>query len=726
MCINRFVVGLVLTTTIGAFVVSCANENQPYYTIPTVQLKGSNCLKGATEIVSRYMKGEAQEKEVEGFWDCASFAIKTFQEKVEGNNPAGYAATELRDFLERYFLGGNEKDALKIEDPLLKEIMEVKRLFVGGNAEFITRAELEKGMELIQEFRGISVRLLPHVRLIFYQNNGEVPSGAEVDAAAAQIETAFEQIGGIFAASGVPYDFARLDELLKQVDRLFKRHDKSDTFEGFNKYIPLVARIKSILLNSTTERILGGEWKAACSAIGRGFSLYLRGYFFLNAKSLFDLSRLDQFEKMGRMAVELFKEAFTRRNNEPIALEETDALIDEWQKIAELPFGLKVDHFKSMWRTVVDKILSGASKTPTGLALVEVEKLDVEFTDWLNIQRWLLGATGHQPRNDSLVEMQALLATPWPLSTDIEGRLLFHPDFLGQWNVEAMSRMNWLRALFRLVVLAYTQDPMRRDRLTGLDKSEFDEAYADLKPFLVALGLIEDSNTTFGERVMREAGLFTSRGNGDAILNFKEVVEYVHYVLSGIDTGELFVERVAPECPVIDDAIQAPCFRAAFRKYFNERYAHLPLMVSYASTLDDKGWSKMIKALELANREEGAANTPVKTSDIYEMGILLQYIETVMLRFDVDLNGAIDLREGLAALPLFENVLAEFAGMDPKKDAKDIRAIFTYMLKYGEPPDKKNILSLLRYLWWRMNEKSWKVNADRGVILQILSSLSSL
>jgi hypothetical protein len=289
-----------------------------------------------------------------------------------------------------------------------------------------------------------------------------------------------------------------------------------------------------------------------------------------------------------------------------------------------------------------------------------------------------------------------------------------------------MSRMNWLRAAFRLVLRAYIKDSDRRNDLVGLNKTEFAAAYQDLRPFLVALGLIEENNTTFGDRVMREANLFTSRGNGDDILNFVEMIEYVHYILSGIDAGKALVTGMKNDCPVVNDTVQAPCFRVAFRKYFSDRFAHLPLMVAYTTTLSDKGWANLLKALEKANRDEGASNDPIKVGDIYEMGVLLEYIETVMLRFDADLNGRLDLQEGLSALPLFQATLAEFMDVNPKKKAKDIRAVFTYMLHYGKIPDKKDPVSIVKFLLWKWNEKSWKVDADRGVLLQILASLSSL
>jgi hypothetical protein len=46
-------------------------------------------------------------------------------------------------------------------------------------------------------------------------------------------------------------------------------------------------------------------------------------------------------------------------------------------------------------------------------------------------------------------------------------------------------------------------------------------------------------------------------------------------------------------------------------------------------------------------------------------------------------------------------------------------------LKYGEAPDPKNPISLLRYLHWRFTEKKWKIDADRGKLISILANLDS-
>jgi hypothetical protein len=106
------------------------------------------------------------------------------------------------------------------------------------------------------------------------------------------------------------------------------------------------------------------------------------------------------------------------------------------------------------------------------------------------------------------------------------------------------------------------------------------------------------------------------------------------------------------------------------------------------------------------------------------MGIIMQYIETLMLRFDKDQNGILNLDETMQAFPLFLPTIASLIDMDPVKDRKELLNIFTFMLKYGEPPNPKNALSLLRFLHWRWSKDSWKISAKRGTLVSVLANLS--
>src|SRR5690606_21002057 len=143
-----------------------------------------------------------------------------------------------------------------------------------------------------------------------------------------------------------------------------------------------------------------------------------------------------------------------------------------------------------------------------------------------------------------------------------------------------------------------------------------------------------------------------------------------------------------------------------------------PLLWSqYASHSDDSRWARDIQNLEKVNRTEKDFSQPITKTDIYETFILLQYMETVMLRFDEDRSGDLGIIETLKAFNHFKGALGSALDMsDEQMEAQheELEAIFSYMMKYGETPFQSQ-LSSLRYLSWKWDRDSWTtaLAADR-------------
>jgi len=117
----------------------CAGENQPARTPIRVDITDANCLGRAEETIVKYFKAQSSKKEVTQFWSCLRGAIGTFLRIVRGEeNNSYYKAVELRNFIETYYLGRK----IHLSDLFLAEFMEIKRLFLGGGVERVSRHEL--------------------------------------------------------------------------------------------------------------------------------------------------------------------------------------------------------------------------------------------------------------------------------------------------------------------------------------------------------------------------------------------------------------------------------------------------------------------------------------------------------------------------------------------------------------------------------------------------------
>ncbi|MCB0362894.1 MAG: hypothetical protein KDD35_09230, partial [Bdellovibrionales bacterium] len=134
-------------------------------------------------------------------------------------------------------------------------------------------------------------------------------------------------------------------------------------------------------------------------------------------------------------------------------------------------------------------------------------------------------------------------------------------------------------------------------------------------------------------------------------------------------------------------------------------------------------WNQLMGYLETAVRgTEGASiEIPIKTSDIKELMILGQYLETFFLRFDSgSVYGSINLKEALGAFPIYDLPLLSLLGF---ADRSDREALFTYMMKNCQPPPQDlDGLELLQQ--WKKLKEEWSFEADRLCLTHVLSELA--
>ncbi|MCB0385892.1 MAG: hypothetical protein KDD43_10910, partial [Bdellovibrionales bacterium] len=106
---------------------ACTGEDRPYQTPPVVKMSQSQCLDNADKLVGDYMDGRLANQDINGFWDCAQRALDIFLRFTQGREVGIYSSGELRNFLHTFFMGD-----LRLNDVLLDELMEVKRVFLAG------------------------------------------------------------------------------------------------------------------------------------------------------------------------------------------------------------------------------------------------------------------------------------------------------------------------------------------------------------------------------------------------------------------------------------------------------------------------------------------------------------------------------------------------------------------------------------------------------------------
>lgn len=713
---------------LGMATLGCASEDAPYHTIPKIELKQASCLEDSLSKVERFFNGESTAKEVDEIWTCYSYALKTFHKYVKGSEEGRYLATELRNFLETYFLKEEMKrrgERHLISDALLDEMMGLKNIFLGGSRQALTRLELLATLDLIEDFRAITHDLLPHTRILFVRDSKHVPRGADYVAAETALSRATERLLKKLNPDGSRYEMASLARLMSEL-HLFFRYDNPDTtFGEIQKYIPLFSRAKNLLFNSFSDAIESYEWPLLGRLLTQVVGISLRSIYYFSTESLYDQDHLAQMREIFRLSTSVLRDSMKRRDYVPIPNSDIEALIKEYAMVHDLPLNLNINEAHKLYRLFVDFILNPqqtfASK---GLSREKLDYLESEIEGWGHVQELLI-SDKEDSQSVAWQQMKGVLNTPWPLSLDDKGRVVLDGS-ASSTNLKGSSRLNWSRALFNVLFRAYVKDPNRLGERMDLDKAELRTAFLDLKPILVGLSLVHPEDKDFDQRLYRDTNLFMPRSDGNRFIGFYELIEYLHFVYSGIDAGFEFFNQSQDGCILPDDFMQVECFRSNLQVGASRFLEHLPYYLRYALPLSDKNWRRDIRNMEIVNRDEGAVSAPIEKGDVYATFVLLQYIDVFMLRFDVDRSGDIDLIEGIRAFKHIKDVLGDLLGQDVIEDEEELEALFTYMLKYGEVPHPSDPLASMRFNNWKYKKGSWKLAADRGILLQILASLQKL
>jgi hypothetical protein len=97
------------------------------------------------------------------------------------------------------------------------------------------------------------------------------------------------------------------------------------------------------------------------------------------------------------------------------------------------------------------------------------------------------------------------------------------------------------------------------------------------------------------------------------------------------------------------------------------------------------------------------------------ISVVIHYIETILTRFDLDLDGRITSNEASEAFPIFKGLIDRVAKANGfNLEEKRLREVYAFILSEGRIPTKEDFL-------WKMASmgSSLKIDVDRMGLLKI-------
>lgn len=619
---------------------------------------------------------------------------------------------------------------LRLVQELVPILGEFKNSLVGSPLESILPGQWKTSATILSEIFGLWMRY-EH----FSFHRGWSKDAEKLEAAFRSMYDSTQRLGLVISGTDKDLEWSKLERIVDDLDLVVGKYRGNSPMGAVKQYLPFIGELKAQLVGGEKNRVAAVEWPVLMRRLTQLAEVGLRWNHLVMPLGWSEGPGLDHLDYSVQLALKLVDEAINQHKEKEISIADLESLFVTAEASKLLPLGLTAQSINQTLPVFLNKILNDRSQEQTsrsgrGLDSAHLNYISKQWRDWSRAQKFINASskgTPFDPQGDSiLLEMSNLMDSPWPLVTDAEGRLIFRSKAEISWNQSSLTQLNGVRSLLRLLILGYAEDESRRQDARGVSRDELASVAEDIFPLAVDIGLFSPEDPNIWERIFIESDLFMPRSNGDEIVNLVEGAEYFAFVLSGIKAGENFLRLVPPECLQSigkEERVLTSCYREILSLKRGEVLAHLPKLVDFSRQLNSKQWDTLVEYLETAVRgPEGADGaTPIKTSDIKELLVLAQYLETFFLRFSKDGDfWHISKEEALVAFPIYDLPLLSLLGF---ADREDREALFAYMMKNCQPPPQ-TIEGLEELQKWKNQKDQWEFQADRVCLTHVLSELA--
>lgn len=649
---------------------------------------------------------------------------------------------------------------------LVAQILALKSTLVAGSPTSWTNAEInqlksifEKGLSAYFKLKSVSSFLSFKWAANFQDIAGSTKYFNE---SLATTKTAADEF--LSSLSG-NYDLEKLPRFLKLLESQGVI-DGTNLSELIEKNLYLVLNVRSTLQNDFTvvnnkglpRSVLGGNsaaWKKEVTEVMPMLRLFYFGKYFLTKQDLLQSPVLPLFKQFVFELYESLHLAQQRRANL--------SGIQLWQIHQVITLarnqGLFVDSrikdrsLITLYEAVLGRLLKEPATrltvpNPNGreIAFTPAHQkfLFIEFNIWYQAQvaldQWFraepkmsaarfTGLVKNETQVVGLKELDAFITTPLHLAEAADARLDFSTR-AATYNRSTANKLNLVRAAIRAIFRGYAGEISRTQGSSKLTLAEFEQGYKELKDIFVDLEFLDPDDLTFASSRFREANWFTPRGDGDEFLSAFEGFDIARFVLSGVVIGGQVEKTILNECQLfaaplkMNRRVPLSCLLGIYQRDINKTFYSMPMFVQQFRALNAQWGNQFLSDLVEAAGYIPTAEQRVKLADAGRLPHISQYIESIMLIYDLDLNGVLDTSEAMAAYPRFARILRQLAEPKGIKDEREIRALYAWLLKKEKLPTGTLEQLDFKFSWSRKQEQEWRLAATRVTLSKILEMIA--
>lgn len=288
--------------------------------------------------------------------------------------------------------------------------------------------------------------------------------------------------------------------------------------------------------------------------------------------------------------------------------------------------------------------------------------------------------------------------------------------------INSLSQIHWSRVLVKNIIRGYAKEEARAKATSGITEDEMKLFIDDVRQLGLELFIIDPLTQNIHGKRFFEGTHLTPSARGLTLIDPSEFSELIIHLKSGgamaVKTNQILAER----CPHLNGNgygypfINSECYRNVFFSHADVFWKNIPNMSQFYKSLAETEKKLFRDLLEFcADAYAITVDSKWMTSaDTRTFMVLLQYIESIVQRFDLNRSGTLDLGswtmfssrvdEVSPAFTIFKSKIAEVA-----KDVTNeyiLDKAFTYMLAKGEIP----VEGTSSFNWWLSKPQSFQSN----------------
>jgi hypothetical protein len=695
------------------------------------------CLNTAGANAQAFLAGTIARSDWDATFSCATSSLNMFTRFVISSDPSGYTKADIQSFVGKFLLTN-----APVTDALVEAGFQLKAAVLGGTDQIFTNDEINKFVTLINLLQTESDALLPMMGVAHNDYSG-LFSLADAEAAS------LARIGAAIPGGSQTFTWTALQTLLNEVGKIV-----GQPAPQIASYVPVA---KAIALGGDPTGIGGTEWVSTLTTIGSYLAAGLPIYG-VDMNSFGSLgiagSFLNQVLARGATA---FGQTMAL-NGGALPLSRLNSLLEA------LPSAWFTVDLKGVIEPTIATVFTKLfpSAIPLSIDPQSLSTLTTLMSTWSNEQVALEAIFNSQNLDPDGVVPEAFVdaSVSWAQGRDAAttaaasklAYLAAHyvPLFKGDdqeitytaWETHSLNDMTkilWMRSAAELLLTAYAGGPTSLANVIQLETF-----VNDFMGIALAFKLVQPADPTnpnaLPDKRFFEADTFTFSANGDFHLDIDEGV----YLVAGLYSAALLSNRIRagtePTCALATQPSQEPlgwqwqdinCFRQIFFGQYELFWQHFPHLVAYMATLTAAQRDQMRVNIENAGRLHGTTDSTIASFDIQSMAGAMQYVETLIMRFDADQDQTLDVAESLAAFPVFDNFLAKNIkciypnnSLINTSNQSMMEAIFTDIISTGTLPST-SVGGMIDFLVWWAGEGlgTWKYNADRMKLYGVFGAI---